>query len=84
MYVYSDEAQGCRLCNVPPNATLVDGHGYGRCRWECDVGFYRNLDTTTGWGERCKPCARVGFYDESRTPATRGDDDSPLSCEFFT
>ena len=82
LYVYSDEAQGCRLCNVPPNAALVDGHGYGRCRWECDIGFYRNLDMTTGWGERCKPCVRVGFYDESRTPVTRGDDGVPLSCEF--
>ena len=83
LYVYPGEAaRGCGLCNVPPNATLVDGHGYGRCQWECDAGFYRNLDMTTGWGERCKRCTRVGYYDESRRPATRGDDGAPLSCEF--
>ncbi len=76
------DALGCPLCSVPPNATLAGGHGYGQCQWECDVGFYRNLDSGAGWAERCRPCKRVGYYEEAGTPATRGDDGAPLRCEF--
>jgi hypothetical protein len=82
LFVYPPEP-GCGLCNsVPPNATLVDGHGYGRCLWECQPGFFRDVSGSGGWAERCRPCARVGYHDEVRVPATRGDDGAPLSCEF--
>lgn len=81
LYVYSEAVAGCGLCTVPPNATLVDGHGYGRCVWECQRGFYKDA-SGGGWAERCRPCTRVGYHDEVRTPATRGDDGAPRSCEF--
>lgn len=69
-------------CLVPPRAALVSdwGDGFGRCGWECNAGFYRA--TGLAWVDSCQACTRVG-NELQRVPATRGDDDSPLSCEFF-
>ncbi len=56
--------------SVPPNATLVSGHGNGngRCLWLCDAGFYTNLQEARAavdgqlvgrgaWGRRPAPSA---------------------------
>jgi len=39
--------------------------------WECDVGYYRVTD-------RCEAC-----LSGSENATTKGDDDSPWSCEYF-
>jgi hypothetical protein len=66
-------ADGWSECVLPVHASLTPGGGGGwaRCVWECDVGYYRVMD-------RCEACF---FGPENAT--TRGDDDSPLSCEYF-
>jgi hypothetical protein len=63
-------------CQVPPNATVVDT---GRCKWECNTGFFKR--TQSGWLDKCQACKRT-TKDGGGQARTRGDDDSPLSCEF--
>ena len=78
LYVYDGECVPFpeQCTNVPSDASLVDGTGWGRCAWQCNAGFYRE-DMA-----RCRACVRTG--DEmSRRAASRGDDDEPRSCEFF-
>ena len=65
-------------CQVPPNASLIDSHGLGKCEWECNAGHYRTRIEEDGCRE-CKP----GLHELGHTPVTRGDDDEPLSCEFI-
>ena len=69
-------AEGGAGCNVPPNASLVSGHGHGQCLWRCHVGFYRR--TEGAWMDKCGACARGP---DERPFVTDGDDDAPLSCE---
>jgi hypothetical protein len=76
LYVYDGWmcADGWSECVLPAHAKLAPGGGGGwaRCAWECDAGYYRVMD-------RCEACQ--GGRPEDAT--TRGDDDSPLSCEYF-
>ena len=58
-------------CKVPLNAMRLPGDGIA-CRWYCNAGFYR--DTRAGFLSQCRRCL-VG------SGRTRGDDDSPWSCE---
>ena len=58
-------------CRVPLNAMRLPGDGIA-CRWYCNAGFYR--DTRAGFLSQCRRCL-VG------SGRTRGDDDSPWSCE---
>lgn len=82
LYVYEDEklGMGCATpgteCVLPEHASLLEGHGWGLCRWECDAGYYLSTEE-----EECLECTRVGG-EAHRAAATRGDDNSPLSCEF--
>ena len=83
LYSYDDGAcvSSPQQCLVPPRAALVLdwGDGFGRCLWECNAGYYHA--TVRAWADRCQPCARLGGETQMQA-ATRGDDDSPLSCEF--
>lgn len=64
----------------PPNASLLDGHGYGRCLWRCNAGFYRR--TGSGWLDKCGACETPGGPVTAASAwRTDGDDDAPLSCE---
>ena len=56
-------------CSVPANARVTTGYA---CAWECNAGYYR--DSLAGFASQCRPCL-VG------SGRTRGDDDSPWSCE---
>ena len=60
-------------CNktLPLNAVRYAGDGTA-CRWYCNAGYYR--DTRAGFLSQCRKCL-VG------SGRTRGDDDSPWSCE---
>ena len=58
-------------CKVPSNAVRYPGDGIA-CRWYCNAGYYR--DTRAGFESQCRRCL-VGLG------RTRGDDDSPWSCE---
>ena len=83
LYTYEDGAcvSSPQQCLVPPRAALVLdwSEGFGRCPWECNAGYYHATNRT--WADKCQPCARMG--NESLMRATsRGDDDTPLSCEF--
>jgi len=60
-------------CKVPPNAVRYAGDGIA-CRWYCNAGYYR--DTRAGFLSQCRRCL-VGMGSNR----TRGDDDSPWSCE---
>jgi hypothetical protein len=60
-------------CKVPPNAVRYVGDGIA-CRWYCNAGYYR--DTRAGFQSQCRRCL-VGMGSNR----TRGDDDSPWSCE---
>ena len=83
LYSYDDGAcvSSPQQCLVPPRAALVLdwGDGFGRCLWECNAGYYHA--TVRAWADKCQPCARLGGETQMQA-ATRGDDDSPLSCEF--
>jgi hypothetical protein len=76
----------CALgCKTPRNARLVPG-GAGDCKWECNIGFYR--DTLAGFDDQCRAClTREAGELEIFASApvyiwrTRGDDDAPYSCE---
>ena len=58
-------------CGVPPyNASFVSPS----CDWACDTGFYH--DTLAGWSDKCVACLGSGGL-----ATTRGDADSPWSCE---
>lgn len=63
-------------CNHPPNSTVTDSV---RCKWACDLGLYHSREA--GWLDKCQPCWRDPA--DTGRPATRGDDDSPRSCEYF-
>ena len=81
LYVYEDGVcvASPAMCNVPPHARLVDGGtGRGRCVWECDVGYYHAIDGP--WMEKCQEC-KLGAGDIGNA-TTRGDSDSPWSCEY--
>jgi hypothetical protein len=56
-------------CSVPANARVTTGYA---CAWECNAGYYR--DSLAGFASQCRPCL-IG------SGRTRGDDDSPWSCE---
>ncbi len=81
LYSYEDGACVRRgePCLVPPNATVVDA---GRCMWECNVGFFLVTGPHSGWLEKCSVCNR-GIIEAGLNASTRGDDDSPWSCEFL-
>ena len=74
--LFSGWEQACvagGLCGVPPfNATFVSPS----CDWVCDTGFYH--DTLAGWSDKCVACLRSGG---GGLATTRGDADSPWSCE---
>ena len=75
--LYAYDAGACvSECNHPPNATVGDSV---RCKWACDVGFYHSR--RAGWLDKCQSCQRDPA--DRGGPATRGDDDSPRSCEYF-
>ena len=83
LYSYEDGVcvSSPQRCQSPPRNALVRdwGDGFGRCMWECDAGYYHATNRT--WADKCQLCTRVG--NESLMRATsRGDDDTPLSCEF--
>jgi hypothetical protein len=67
------DTEQCSRAPVPNAVPRRDG----RCSWECNAGYY--LVTGTG---TCQPCTRVGG-EAGRVPASVGDDDAPLSCEFW-
>jgi hypothetical protein len=74
--LFEYEASVCArtgACLVPPNAGLLAG-GYGgeSCKWACNAGYYR--DRMAGLVSQCRMCLNGGVR-------TRGDDDSPWSCE---
>lgn len=83
LYSYEDGVcvSSPQQCLVPPRAALVLdwGGGFGRCMWECNAGYYHS--TVRAWVDKCQACARVG-NETLMQAVTRGDDDSPLSCEF--
>ena len=78
LYSYSQNVVcpllGQDSCNIPQNASFTGQTG---CDWACDVGFYRS--SVVGFLEQCRPCLGLPL---GGTFITRGDDDSPLSCEF--
>lgn len=83
LYAYEDGA--CELspqsCVVPLEGVLLDqGRGYGRCMWECNAGFYHVAMNV--WEPVCAPCVQTAG-DLGRVAVTRGDNDSPMSCEYL-
>jgi len=68
-------------CKLPKNAKATPlGNNHG-CRWECNAGYYH--DTSAGWNDKCRPCFLASNSSTLAVPASRGDDDSPWSCEYF-
>jgi hypothetical protein len=65
-------------CRTPRNARLVPA-GVGDCRWECNTGFYR--DTLAGFDDQCRACLTREAGELGMNWMSRGDDDSPYSCE---
>lgn len=67
-------------CKLPKNARRSSLGQNPACGWECNAGYYH--DTLAGWNDKCRPCF---FFNSSSlaVPASRGDDDSPWSCEYF-
>lgn len=72
--LFEYEASVCAgACLVPPNGgLLLGGYGGESCRWACNAGYYR--DRMAGFASQCRACWSGGVR-------TRGDDDSPWSCE---
>lgn len=70
LYEFEVCAAGAGGCALPARAARLAGGD--ACRWACNAGFYR--DTLAGFGDQCRPCLGGGTR-------TRGDDDSPWSCE---
>ena len=69
-------AAGIR-CDGPLHSTIGTADWQRRrCLWECGIGYYR--DTAAEWPNNCVACV----LPLDVTALTRGDDDSPLSCEF--
>ena len=62
-------------CRLPRNARLLANTGVA-CGWECNMGYYH--DTLAGWSDKCRPCF---VANTSAVVTTRGDNDSPWSCE---
>lgn len=62
-------------CSTPLHASVLDAR---LCAWACDPGFY--FSSGTGFRDSCRPCAGMPA---GAANVTRGDDDSPTSCEFL-
>lgn len=73
---YEFEACPKGSCTLPGNAVRLPGTD--ACRWACNVGYYR--DTLAGFADQCRPCL-VPRGSQPIAWRTRGDDDSPWSCE---
>ena len=70
-------------CVAPRNGNITSTEKDVACKWECNVGFYR--DTGAGWEDQCRPCmGPVNIAVGTVTWTSRGDDDARRSCEWIS